>query len=212
LRIPPQSCIPFVLLSGFLAAGSRAQSPIEDLLRSQQPWQIKCIEKGCIASVDILRGESGQPPDPKDATQYVSVAVAADYSDDKPQMIMFEVDPKADKEAGIDLLFAGTTADDKRFKTTIDPSGPVHLTFRSCNETECVAVLGSAKPDDAALKQCADMIARMQSEDHLFLAYRRNDHVYSTAISLSLFKEAYGKLLARVSAGPENRTPKVAVP
>jgi len=67
----------------------RAQSPAEDLLKAQQAWQIKCMPKGCIASVDILRGESGDPPDPNYTNQYVSVAVAVNRSDHRPSLVTF---------------------------------------------------------------------------------------------------------------------------
>jgi len=198
-------------LSGLLTAPAFAQTPEEDLLRSQQTWQFNCIEKGCLASVDILRGESGDPPDPNDPTQYVSVSIGVNYSDHKPSIVMFEVDPKADKDRGLNLVFAHSVSDGKGWKLLVDPA-PIHLTFRVCNETDCRAVVGSAKPDEAAIKSCADMIAKMRSGDHLFLTYRKNGHAYRTAVSLTLFKEAYGKLLTKVGAGPSKVEPKIVVP
>lgn len=181
-----------------------AQNTPEDLLRAQQSWKIDCMPKGCIASVDILRGESGDPPDPHDTSQYISVAIGVNRSDRRPSLVMFEVDSKADKNAGVDLVFAHTVADGKSWKIIVDQNG-IYLPFRRCDATKCSAVLGGGKPDCIlAMKSCADLIARMQSEDHLFLSYRRRGRPYRTAVSLALFKEAYARLLTQVSAAQEN--------
>ena len=162
------------------------------------------MPKGCIASVDILRGESGDPPDPHDTNQYVSVAVAVNRGDRKPNLITFEVDPNADRQAGLELLFAHTVADGKSWKVVLDPKGPMHLQFSGCDKTTCTFFIGGGTPDEATLKSCADLVARMQSEDHLFLSYTRGGHSYSTAVSLTLFKEAYSGLLTQASATKES--------
>ena len=191
----------FTIATLFLLLGTSvsAQSPAEELLRTQQAWQINCMPKGCIASVDILRGESGDPPDPKDVNQYVSVAVAVNRIDHRPSLVTFEVDPNADQEAGIDLLFAHTIPDGKSWKVVVDPNGPMHLPFRRCNKTTCTSFIGGGTPDEATMKSCEDLVARMQSESHLFLSYTRGGHSYRTAVSLALFKEAYASLLKQAS-------------
>jgi len=127
----------FATLSVLCGDRVRAQSPAEDLLKAQQAWYIECIPKGCIASVDILRGESGDAPDPKDTNQYVSVAVAVNRSDRRPSLVMFEVDPNADQQAGIDFLFAHTVSDGESWKVVVDPNGPVHFPFCRCSKTTC---------------------------------------------------------------------------
>lgn len=193
-----------VVLFLSLCFQARAQTPAENLLRAQQSWHINCMPKGCIASVDILRGESGDPPDPHDTSQYISVAVGVNRIDNRPSLVMFEVDPHADQQAGVDLLFAHTVPDGKGWKIAIDPNGPIHLPFRRCNETECMAVLGGGAPDEKVMKSCADLVGKMQSENHLFLSYSRGGHSYRTAISLELFKEAYARLLTQASAAQDN--------
>jgi hypothetical protein len=146
-----------------------AQIPAEDLLRTQQTWHFDCMPQGCIASVDILRGESGDPPDPKDSTKYISVAVGVNRNDQKPIAVMFQVDPKADKQSGVDLFFAHSVQDGTSWKIVDDPGGPLHLPITRCNESECNAFIGGGTPDEATMKSCADLVAKMQSEDHLFL-------------------------------------------
>ena len=199
----------FAFAAIFLLPGHsvRAQSPIEDLLKTEQAWHIKCMPKGCIASVDILRGESGDPPDPNDTNQYVSVAVAVDRSDRRPSLVMFEVDPNADQQTGIDLFFAHTVPDGKSWKVVVDPNGPMHFPFRHCSKTTCIFLIGGGTPDEATMKSCADLVARMRTEDHLFLSYTRGGHSYSTAISLALFKEAYASLLTQASMANESPSP-----
>lgn len=185
----------------------KAQSPIEDLLRAQQAWHIKCMPKGCIASVDILRGESGDPPDPNDPNQYVSVAVAVNRGDHRPSLVMFQVDPNADQRAGIDLLFAHTVPDGRSWKIVVDPKGPMHVPFRFCGKTACIFSIGGGTPDEATMKSCADLVARMQSENHLFLSYTRGGHSYRTAVNLALFKEAYANLLRQASMAKDSPSP-----
>jgi hypothetical protein len=180
-----------------------AQSPAENLLRAQQTWHIDCMPKGCIASVDILRGYSGEAPDPHDTNQYISVAIGVDRTTHTPTMLTFEVDPHAEQKAGVDLFFAGTSAAGTGWKSVADPAGPIHLPFRRCDETECVAAIGGGAPDKATTRLCEELVAKMQSESHLFLSYTRNGHFYQTAVSLALFKEAYQRLIALASAPPE---------
>lgn len=57
------------------------------------------------------------------------------------------------------------------------------------------------------MKSCADLVARMQSENHLFLSYTRGGHSYRTAISLALFKEAYANLLRQASMAKDSPSP-----
>jgi hypothetical protein len=199
----------FAIASLFLLPSYRvkAQSPIEDILKSQQAWHIKCMPKGCIASVDILRGESGTPPDPNDTNQYVSLAVAVNRSDHRPSLVTFEVDPNADQQAGIDLVFSHTVSDGKSWKVVVDPNGPMHIPFRHCDKTTCIFFIGGGTPDEATMKSCADLVARMQSNDHLFLSYTRGGYSYSTAVSLALFKQAYASLLTQASMATESPSP-----
>jgi hypothetical protein len=158
----------YAIATLFLLPGNsvRAQSPAENLIKAQQAWQIKCMPKGCIASVDILRGESGDPPDANDTNQYVSLAVAVNRNDRRPSLVTFEVDPNADQQSGIDALFAHTAPDGKGWKVVVDPNGPMRLPFRRCGKTTCTFFIGGGTPDEATMKQCADLVARMQAEDH----------------------------------------------
>lgn len=209
MQIRRLSRISFAIAALFLPPGHsvRAQSRAEDLLKTQQSWHIQCMPKGCIASVDILRGESGDPPDPNDTNQYVSVAVAVNRSDHRPSLLTFEVDPNADQQAGIDLFFAQTVPDGESWKVVVDPNGPMHLPFRHCDKTTCTFFIGGGTPDEATMKSCQDLVGRMQSEDHLVLGYTRAGHSYRTAVSLALFKKAYADLLTQASQPNEGTTP-----
>lgn len=204
IRMLPFMASGAVVLGLWSVAPTGAQSPFEDLIRSQQTWHIDCMPKGCIASVDILRGESGETPDPNDSNQYVSVAVGVDSNDRKPSLVTLEVDAHADKQAGVDLLFFQDVSNGKSWKIVDDPGGPVHLSFARCNETECVAAIGGGTPDEVTMKSCSDLVARMQSANHLVLSYARDGRRYQTAINIMLFKEAYQRLLTQASAPQAN--------
>jgi hypothetical protein len=187
-----------VAISFSLSHWASAQSPAEDLLRAQQAWHINCMQKGCLASVDILRGESGDPPNPSNSDEFISVTVGVDRNSHRPSVLIFEVDPHADKQAGVDLLFARTVTDGKDWRLALDTNGSVHLLFQNC-KTACTAVIGGGTPDEQTMKLCSNFVTRMQSDNHLFVLYTRNGHSYRTAVSLALFKEAYASLLNRVS-------------
>jgi hypothetical protein len=113
----------------------------------------------------------------------------------------------ADQQAGIDLFFSHPVFDGKSWKVVVDPNGPMHLPFRLCNKTTCNFFIGGGTPDEATMKSCADLVARMQTEDHLFLSYTRGGHSYRTAVSLALFKEAYASLLTQASVAKESPSP-----
>jgi hypothetical protein len=122
-------------------------------------------------------------------------------------VVIFQVDPHADQQSGIDLLFAHTVPDGKSWKIVVDPDGPIHLPFRRCNASECNAAIGGGTPDEATLKKCADLVAKVLSEDHLFISYTRAGRSYRTAVSLALFREAYGHLLAQAAQQQPSNSP-----
>lgn len=200
LRNGVQRFVGFVCLA--VVSSALSQTPAEDALHQMQHWQIQCMAKGCIASVDILRGESGDTPDPNDAHQYVSIAVGLDHGADAPSLFMFEVDPHADQGSGVDLVFANDVTVGESWNDIFRDGNLVHLPFRKCNADECMAVLGSGKPDPHEVEECRSLLPMMLSNRHLFMSYLRNGHPYRTAISLSIFSEAYNQLKQQVLRQP----------
>jgi len=191
--------IPFTGL--FFPLPAQQESKAETMLRATQSWKSNCMPKGCILSVDILRGNSGHTPDPNDLRQYISIAVAVDRLTKNPSFIMFEVDPRANKDDGISLTFAHTVPDGKSWKLVFDEEGPLDLSITRCDETTCNAVVpgGVCKgPGDRGF----DVLARMQTDQHLLVTYTRGKQVFRTAVSLGLFKEAYQKMLDTELAAP----------
>lgn len=158
-----------------------------------------------MASVDILRGDSGDPPDPKDVDQYISLAVGVDYQQHRPSVFIVQLDSHANQDDGIQLHFARTVPDGKGWKLALDEDPPIHLELRGCGVKACFAVIGGGSPSEAVLQQCSDLVSRMQSEDHMFVIYKRSGHEYRTAVSLGLFKEAYQNLLAEVAKAPKEK-------
>jgi len=132
-----------------------AQSAAEDLLRQQQKWQINCMAKGCIASVDIPRGYSDDPPDPHDVNQYVSVSVAVNWQQHQPSMLLFEVDPHADKQSGVSIDFAHTVSEGQKFKVVLSDNPAPRLPFIRCSQDECIAGFSGGPAEETA---CSDFI------------------------------------------------------
>lgn len=46
--------------------------------RSDLPgnWTVDCTPRGCLMHTDVLRGDSGNPADPKDFREYIGVDIA----------------------------------------------------------------------------------------------------------------------------------------
>ena len=56
-------------------------------------WDTQCSPKGCLLMTDVLRGDSGNPPNPKDFREYIGIYVAVDRDTQKPAYFAFHVDP-----------------------------------------------------------------------------------------------------------------------
>jgi hypothetical protein len=56
-------------------------------------WDTQCSPKGCLLMTDVLRGDSGNPPDPKDSREYIGIYVAINRNTQKPAYFAFHVDP-----------------------------------------------------------------------------------------------------------------------
>ena len=124
-------------------------------------------------------------------------------------MLLFEVDPHADRDPGVFLTFAHSVRDGKGWKLLMDSDGQIRVPFKACATHQCTAGYGGGNPDAATLRSCADLVAKMQVQDHLFLSYYRQNHEYSTAVNLRIFREAYEKLLKNVAERPAT-TPEAA--
>ncbi len=162
----------------------------QDLLRKQQHWETRCSLRGCILSVDILRAAYISTPDPNDVNQYISVAVATDRSPQKTNFLMFEVDPHADKNAGIVIALAKTVPQGNSFKIEFDDTIPFPID--RCDNTTCKTILPGGLTKDGI-----DLLAKMQQHTHLFLLYTRDDQTYRTEVNLDLFNEAYQEMLGK---------------
>src|SRR5580698_4612869 len=68
-------------------------------------WETTCAPRGCLLQADVLRGDSGDPPDKSDFHEYIGIEVAFDRNTQKPAYFAFHVDANADREPGVLIAF-----------------------------------------------------------------------------------------------------------
>jgi hypothetical protein len=159
-------------------------------------WDNQCGAKGCLLMTDVLRGESGRPPDPKDSREYIGIYVAVDRATRKPSYFAFHVDPNAQQDQGVFVAFTKTTKEGDKWKMNLDGDGATRLPFSSCSKDSCVArVLDGvvAKTDESSGMNLLDKF--LNSDTALFL-YVKNGHPYRTMVPLASFKKEYQKMLS----------------
>lgn len=169
-------------------------------------WDKQCSPKGCLLMTDVLRGESGRPPDPKDTHERIGIYVAVGRASRKPAYFAFHVDPNEQQDQGIFIAFTRTTKESEKWKMNIEADGASRVTFSSCDQDSCVARV----PDGIVMKtekgSRLDLLDEFLNSDAVLLLYQKNGHAYRTMVTLSSFKKAYQKLLTE-ELGPAASTP-----
>jgi hypothetical protein len=117
-----------------LAQQAEPSNPSDALVK----WDTKCDPHGCMLMTDVLRGYSGDPANPKDSREYISIVVAIDRATLKPAYFSFHVDPRVQVKDGVFIVFAKTVPDGNSWRMELDPQGPSRLPFESCDKDSCV--------------------------------------------------------------------------
>jgi len=160
-------------------------------------WSADCMDKGCILSTDVLRGESGNgAADPKNDHEYVSVGVAVNRSDHSVANVSFQVDPDADQPQGIFLEFSKTEREGNGWKIHLKSETLRQLQFGNCNRNSCRSVVRNGIIPANDKQPALDLVQQLKESNHLFVLYTRDGKSYRTAILLSGFKEAFEHMLA----------------
>lgn len=157
------------------------------------PWRAKCIEVGCLISIDVLRGISGEatPPDVKDVREYITINVAVARASKQVDFISFQVDPRASRDTGIYIGFMTSSGSGKDYKLTRD-EGLTRLHFEQCTDQFCTARVVSG--DAGTLERFDD---KFQSATGLWILYERDGHAYRTMVLLSPYRAELQRVLAQ---------------
>lgn len=169
-------------------------APTQDL-KDAFKWDVQCMDRGCMLSLDVLHGAAGQkkPPNPKDARQYISMMVAVNRTTREPDYLAFHIPPDADPKQGFWIAFAKDQQIEGKWQ--IKPDGkPLELGFDSCDKDSCVARMREGKVDDEH-GGFIDLLQSFHSDDHIWLMYVKNGEPIRTMIPLAPFKSAYEHVL-----------------
>ena len=152
-------------------------------------WETACAARGCLMQTEVLRGDSGDPPDRTDFHEYVGIDVAFERSTRKPAYFAFHVDPKAQRDEGISIAFT------KAAKS--DSGGTAKLDISDCDEKFCAArvPLGLVKKG-----RNLNLLDKFLKSDHVVLLYMRGGKQYRTMVPLSSFQMDYQRVMAEFGA------------
>lgn len=168
----------------------------EQLADALVKWNTECSPKGCILETDVLRGDSGNPADPKDFREYIGIYVPVDRATQKPAYFAFHIDPRAHQDNGIFITFSATTRDGDSWKMNLDPEGVSRLMFDKCDEQSCVVRVPNGLVQEGNESHRMNLLDKFLSSDHLLILYMRDGNAYRTMVILSSFKKAYQRLVA----------------
>jgi hypothetical protein len=152
-------------------------------------WDSNCREGGCLMQTDILRGPEGgaEPPTVGDFRDYVSIGVGA-LNHAPPMFINFHVDPRAQKDHGIQIAFI------QRLQPLLT-SGEWALPMNECDKNSCVATFpnGIVKNDEGGPD--LNLMHEFLQDEGLVLIYVRDGETYQTLISLKSFQREHQRLV-----------------
>lgn len=160
-----------------------------------RPWETRCMPKGCILSLDVLRGESDDPPDASDINEYISISVAINREDSKPAYVMFQVTPYAQQDQGLFVAFTHSSMENGRGKLAIDSDGAVRLALSKCDHNVCIAVAPSGRAKDDETNLQIDLLDKFLHSTHLMMLYMSKGHAYRTMVLLSPFQKEYERVM-----------------
>lgn len=157
---------------------------------------------------DVLRGDSGSPPNPKDFREYVGIDVALLRKTRKPAYIAFYVDPRAAQDQGIFIAFAKTTRDGKSWKMALDSDGAMKIPIAGCGKLDCMARVPNAIEVQPSSNKRINLLHKFLTSDAVLVLYVKGQRAYRTMILLSSFQKDYKHTMTVDLAPPRlRRTP-----
>jgi hypothetical protein len=164
--------------------------PIEALAGK---WDFKCGDKGCVMFTDVLIGDPDHLADPNHP-EYITIGVAINRSDRKPEFFSFDVPADADRKQGLIIVFAKTVKDGKSWKSVPNDSTMSQLDFNSCDEESCVARVHAEilSPDGSP---GIDLLDKFLNMNHIYFIYTKKGKPYRALAALFPFQRDYRHLM-----------------
>ena len=175
-----------LLLTMAMSAAAYAQTDGEPV-----KWETTCSARGCLLQAEVLRGDSGDPPDRSDFHEYVGLDVAFDRATRKPAYFAFHVDANAEQKQGISIGFT------KAGKDGVDADGSSRLDVSDCDDKSCVArvPLGMVKKSEHS--RGLNLLEKFLKGDRLLVSYTKGGKEYRTLVPLASFQQEYPNIAAQ---------------
>ncbi|MGD0294110.1 MAG: hypothetical protein ABSB30_09665 [Terracidiphilus sp.] len=165
-------------------------------------WKTTCYPVVCLMHTDVLRGESGDPPDPRDFREYISIDVALFKKTQKPAYFAFLVDPRVQRDQGIFIAFTKTAQDGNSRKINLDADGANRLVITDCNDMACTARVPLGLVEEGTDRHKMYLLDKFLNSDHLLVLYLQGGKAYRTMVILSSFKKEYQRIMTSELANP----------
>jgi hypothetical protein len=178
-----------LLLAMAMSAAAYAQADGESV-----KWETTCSARGCLLQTEVLRGDSGDPPDPSDFHEYVSIDVAFDRGTRKPAYFAFHVDPNTEQKQGISIGFT------KAGKDGVDSDGTSRLDVSDCDDKSCVARVPLGAVKNSEHSRGLNLLDKFLKGDRLLVSYTRGGKEYRTVVPLASFQQEYPRITAQFDA------------
>jgi hypothetical protein len=183
-------------------AYGQGKPSIDDPADASVKWETTCAARGCLLEADVLRGDSGDPPDKSDFHEYIGIEVAFDRNTQKPAYFAFHVDANAERDAGISIAFTKTAKSGDSGKSTIDSDGTSKLEISDCDDKSCVVRVPLGLVKKTKDSRNLILLDKFLKSDHVVLLYMRGGKQYRTIVALSSFQKEYERVMTTAFGAP----------
>jgi len=178
-----------------LAILAAALSSTAALGQEAVKWETNCAPQGCLLQTEVLRGESGDPPDASDFHEYVGVDVALERQTRKPAYFTFHVNPEADRDQGVSIAFTKTGSKADAAKVNLDSDGTSKLDVSDCDDKTCAVRVPLGLVKKTKDSRNLNLLEKFLKADDLLVLYTKGGKQYRTMIPLSSFQTEYQRVL-----------------
>jgi len=161
---------------------------VNDIVKTFK-WDIQKEKRGTLMFLDVPYGGQG-----KGNTEYLSLTVAKDNSNKRPEFISIIVTNKVVQSKGLFVNFGNTVIKDGKRTIELQKDKPINVIFEKCDDEICTArILNGYITSDNGDK--VDIFQQFQTFDHVFFEFTNSDYsIVSVAVPLFSFKQQYKNL------------------
>lgn len=178
---------PIIAAFALTSVGAFGQSPVR--------WDTSCVQRGCVLQTEVLRGDSGDPPDTTDFREYISIDVAFERATEKPAYFAFHVHPDADHDQGVFIGFTKAAKNGDSSKVNLDSDGTSKLEISDCDDKSCIARVPLGLVKKGKDSRNLNLLDKFLKADQLLVLYTKGGKQYRTMVALSPFRAEYQRVL-----------------